>query len=67
VKLGDLVKIKKDSVYVKKGGIGLVTNKIWNRVDPSLVLWEVRYECKEWGTKTRRFFSEDLEVVSEVS
>jgi hypothetical protein len=65
VQIGDLVKISKDTLYVYEGTVGIVTNKIWNRVDPTLVLWEVQYECEEWGTRRRRFFSQDIEVVNE--
>ena len=63
MKVGDLVKFSKDTPYVAGGTVGLITNKIWNRVDPDLILFEVQYECEEWGTKHQRFFPSDLEVV----
>jgi len=66
VKVGDLVRITKESIYVEKGTIGIIVGGIQNRVDPNLILYEVQLpEGPASSTPFRRFFPDDLEVINE--
>tara|TARA_R100000808_G_scaffold7500_1_gene22012 strand:- start:848 stop:1054 length:207 start_codon:yes stop_codon:yes gene_type:complete len=66
MKVGDLVRIKKESVYVEKGTIGIIVGGIQNRDVPNLILYEVQLpEGTASSTPFRRFSPDDLEVINE--
>ena len=64
---GDLVKITRPSIGTPKGAIGVITSH--HRKTPlrdDLHLFDVHLlACPEWGTRTRRCLSRDLELISE--
>jgi len=74
--LGDLVKVKKTTVFVRAGAMGLVTGKHYRRYDkrvggciPLITLYDVELIENEYtldmpGSWCVRYNGEDLEVIS---
>jgi hypothetical protein len=69
VKVGDLVKIKRSSIAVPEGTLGLIIGGLVNRVDRDLVLHEVQLP-KNLGwpkhdSNRKHYHPHELEVISE--
>ena len=71
IDIGDLVKIKKFSIGIPEGTIGLVIGGLVNRVDRDLILYEVQLPEDPARPnafsvpKAARYFAHDLEVINE--